>query len=134
MTADITDQNVLYSIAFQGRYLNLYCQLYQDSPFLVSFVIPFWRAMRTYWSDLEVRESIWSDTGPRAFIRRSPSWGFPGVSLVVRQIPGDLCTPPLRKTSLTPLSLADRRYWRDIRGKWPLVRNPDRRCDIAIIA
>ena len=38
---------------------------------------------------------------------------------------GDLCTA-LSIISLSPLSLADRRDWRDTRGKWSLARNPDR--------
>ena len=35
-------------------------------------------------------------------IRRSPSWGFPGVPSALRQITGDLCTAP-GIISLSPL-------------------------------
>ena len=38
------------------------------------------------------------------FIRRSPSWGIPGFSSVIRQM-SDLCTAP-GNISLSPLSLA----------------------------
>ena len=45
------------------------------------------------------------DSSHSPIIRRSPSWGFPGISSVVRQMPRDLCTSP-RIISLSPLSLA----------------------------
>ena len=48
-----------------------------------------------------------------------------GIFLVVRQMPGDLYTPPSIIWS-SPLSLAVRCDWRDTRGNWPLARNPNR--------
>ena len=76
----------------------------------------------------EVRDSIWGDDWwHSSFIRRSPSWGFPGFSSAVRQMPGALCTV-IGIISLSPFPLADRRDWRDTRFKWHLARNPDRSC------
>ena len=64
-------------------------------PSLISFLFPSWRAVWSYWPHLEERDSIWGDDWSHSsFIRRSPSWGFLGVSLAVRQMPGDLCTAP----------------------------------------
>ena len=40
-------------------------------------------------------------------------------------MPGDLCMAP-DIISLSYLSLADRRDWRDYQGKWSLARNQDR--------
>ena len=57
--------------------------------------------------------------GLTAFIRRSPSWDFLGVSSAVKQMPGYLCTAP-GILSLSPLSLTDRR---DTWGKWLLASN-----------
>ena len=77
-----------------------------SDPFLDSFLLPSWRAVRSYRPHLEERDLIWVDDwshGP--FIRRSPSWGFLGFSSAVRQMPGDMCTAP-RIISLSPLSLA----------------------------
>ena len=45
--------------------------------------------------------------------RRSPTWYFPGISLPIRLMLGDLCTAP-GFASLWPLSFAKRR---DTRGK-----------------
>ena len=79
---------------------------FPSHPFLDSFLLTSWRAVRSYRPHLEERDLIWGEDwshGP--FIRRSPSWGFLGFSSAVRQMPGDLCTAP-RIISLSPLSLA----------------------------
>ena len=55
--------------------------------------------------------------------RRSPSWGFPRFSFVVKQISGNLYRAP-GIILLSPLPLADRRDWCDTRGNWSLPRNP----------
>ena len=68
---------------------------YSPRPFLNSFLIPSWRALRTYRPHLEERDPIWGDDwSHNPFIRRSPSWGFLGFSSAVRQMPRDLCTAP----------------------------------------
>ena len=79
------------------------------TPSFPYFLLPSWRAVRSYRPHLEERDPIWSDNWSHSpFIRRSPScpsWGFLGFSSAVRQMPGDLCTAP-RIISLSPLSLA----------------------------
>ena len=91
--------------------------------FLNSFLIPSWRAVRSYRPHLEEMDPIWGDDWSH-----SPSsdcllaevfWVF------LRQMPVDLCTAP-RIISLSSLSYSDRRDWRDTRGKWPLARNLDK--------
>ena len=75
-------------------------------PLLISFLLPSWRALRSYWPHLEERDPIWGDDCSHSpFIRRSPSWYFLGVSSAVRQMPGDLCTAP-RIIPLSSVSLA----------------------------
>ena len=79
---------------------------YPPHPFLLSFLLPSWRAVRSNRSHLEEWDPIWGDDWSHSpFILRSPSWGFLGFSSAVRQMPGDLCTAP-RIISLSPLSLA----------------------------
>ena len=46
----------------------------------------------SYRPHFEVRDPIWGDDWSQSLHRRSPSWGFPGFSSAVRQMPGDLCT------------------------------------------
>ena len=93
----------------------------ESHPFLDSFFLPSWRAVRSYRPHLEERDLIWGDDWSyNPFIRRSPCWGFLGFSSALRQMPGDLCTAP-RIISVS-LIISDRRDWR----KWPLARNPDR--------
>ena len=75
------------------------------TPFLNSFFVLSWCAMRSYWPHLGVGTPFEAMTAHSPFIRRSPSWGFLGFSSAVRQMPGDLCTDP-RIISLSPLSLA----------------------------
>ena len=60
--------------------------------------------------------SFWGDDWSHSLHRRFPSWGFPGFSSSVRQMPRDLCTAPCY-ISLLPVSLVDRSDWRDTRGK-----------------
>ena len=75
-------------------------------PFLPSFLLPSWRAVRSYRPHLEERDPIRGDDRSHSpFIRRSPSWGFLRISSVVRQMPGDLCTAN-KIISLSSLSLA----------------------------
>ena len=74
-------------------------------PFLLSFILPSWRVVRSYQPHLEERDPIWcEDCSHSLFIRWSPSWDFLGFCSAVRQMP-DLCTAP-RIISLSPLSLA----------------------------
>ena len=79
----------------------------------ISFLLPSWRAVRSYRSHLVERDAIWGDGWSHSyFIRRSPSWGFLGFSSAIRQMPGDLFTAP------RILIISDRRDWSDTRGKW----------------
>ena len=52
-----------------------------------SFLLPSWRAVWSYRLHLEKRDPIWGNDW-------SSSWGFPGFSTDLRQMPGDLCTAP----------------------------------------
>ena len=62
---------------------------------ILSFLFPSWIAVRSYRFHLQERDPIWGDNWSHSpFIRRSPSWGFPGFSSAVRQMPWDLCTAP----------------------------------------
>ena len=81
--------------------------------FFYSFFLSSWGAMRSYRRYLEVWDPILGDDCRTTFIRRSPSWGFPGFSS------GDLCTTP-GIIPLSPLSLADKRDNR------PLASNTDK--------
>ena len=73
-------------------------------PFLISFLLSSWPAVRPYRQHLEERDPIWDWSHSHVF-RRSPVWGFLGFSSAARQMPGDLCTAP-RNISLSTLSLA----------------------------
>jgi hypothetical protein len=96
---------------------NLPPRPYLPSPFLTCCaILP---------TSLDGMDPIWGEGWSYSpFIKRSPSWGIPGFSSAVRQIPGDLCTA-LGIIPLSPLPLAT-----DVtdvtRGKWSLTRNPDR--------
>ena len=58
-----------------------------------SFRLPSSRAVRSYQPHLEERDPISGDDWSHIpFIRRSPSWGFPGLSSAVSQKPGSLST------------------------------------------
>ena len=62
-------------------------------PFLVFFFLPFWRAVRSYWPHLDIRDPIWGDDRSHRLLL-SPSWDFLGFSSAVRKMPGDLCIAP----------------------------------------
>ena len=65
-------------------------------PPLLSFLLPSWLAVLSYRPHFVVRDPMWGDDWSHSsFIKRSPSWSFPGFSSAVRQMPGDLCTSPL---------------------------------------
>ena len=88
------------------RYTMIFWHPIPPGPFLNSFLLTSWRAVRSYRPHLEETDPIWGDDWSHSpFIRRSPSWGFLGFSSAVRQMPGDLYTAP-RIISLWPLSLA----------------------------
>ena len=71
---------------------------------LTLYFLPSWRA--SYQPHLEERSPIWGDDWLHSpFIGRSPSWGFLGLFLAIRQMPGDLSTAR-RTISLSPWSLA----------------------------
>ena len=91
-------------------------------PFLISFLLPSWRAVRYCRPHLEERGLIRGDDWSHStFIRRSPSWGFLGFSLGCK-------ANARRSVHSPPLIISDRRDWHNTRGKWPLARNPDRSC------
>ena len=52
--------------------------------FLLPFLLPSWRAMRSYRPHLQVRDPIWWDDWTHSLHRRSPSWGFPEFFSAVR--------------------------------------------------
>ena len=84
-------------------------------PSLLSFLLPFWRVVRSYRPHLEVTDSIWGDDWSHRLHRLSRSWSF--------QLQGkyqDICAQPRYHVII----LIIRRDWRDTRGKWPLARNP----------
>jgi hypothetical protein len=90
-------------------------------PFLNSFLLPSWRAVRTYRPHLEERDPIWGDDWSHSpFIRRSASWGFLGFFSAVRQMPGDLYTAPI-----ITLTISDRRDWLGTSGLWLGTRTGD---------
>ena len=68
---------------------------YPPCPFLLSFLLLSWRALRSYRPHLETKDPIWGDDWSHSLHRRSPSWSFPEFSSAVRQMPGDLCTAPV---------------------------------------
>jgi hypothetical protein len=84
--------------------------------FLPSLLLPFWPAVRSYRLHLEIRDLVWGDNCSHSLHRRSPNWGFLGFSSAVRQMPRDLFSAP-GIIALSPLSIAERRDWRDTRGK-----------------
>ena len=51
-------------------------------PFHISFLLPSWRAMRSY-RHLEVAGPIWDVDWSYSLHRPSPSWGFAAISLAV---------------------------------------------------
>ena len=86
-------------------------------PFLISYILPSWRAVRAYGCHLEVRDPIWEMAGRIAFIILSPTWF--SVVFLSRKVNARWSVP-----NPSSLSWADRRY---ARGKWSLARNPHRR-------
>ena len=94
------------SIWFFKLYYNMnnlkFAMRYSVRPFLISFLFPSWRAVRSYRPHLEERDPVWgNDWSHSPFIWRSSSGGFLGFSSAVRQMPGNLCTAP-RIISLSP--------------------------------
>ena len=95
-------------------------------PILFSFLLPFWLAVRSYRPHLKERDPIWGDDWSYSpFIRRSPSWRFSGVFLSFKANAKRYAHSP-RDHFIITLIISNRRDWRDTRGKWRLVRNPDR--------
>jgi hypothetical protein len=92
-------------------------------PFLVFFFLPFWRAVRSYWPHLDIRDPIWGDDRSHRLLL-SPSWYFPGFSWVVREMRGELCTAP---GIIIITLIISRQMWLTWHsGKWALVTNPER--------
>ena len=83
-----------------------YWNMIPPCPFLLSFLLSSWRCVRSYWPYLEVRDLIWgNDWSHWPFIRRSPSWGFPGFTSAARQMLGDMCAAPRIITDVTDVTL-----------------------------
>ena len=96
-------------------------------PFLPFFFFHSWCAVRSYQPHFEVRDPIWGDDWSHNLHRLSPSWGSPGFSSAVRQMPGDLCTAPgiisLPRLLLTDVTLGASGLWLDTWTGVPLDVN-----------
>ena len=99
--------------------------LISPRPFLLSSILPFWLAMRSYRPHLEERDSIWDN-----------DWPAPLSDGLLAKIFGVFlsCKTNARRSVHSHQDhfiitlISDRRDWRDTRGKWFLARNPDRSC------
>ena len=95
-------------------------------PFLISFLLHYWRAVQSYRPHLEERDTTWDDDWSRSpFFRRSPSWRFLGVFLGCKAN-AITSVHSLQDHIIITLIISewsDRRY---TQGKWPLARDPDR--------
>ena len=90
-------------------------------PFLISFILPSWRAVRSYQHHFEERGPIWgNDWSQKPHHQR-----FSGVFLSCKANAGRSVHSP-QDHFIISLIISDRRDWRDTRGKWSLARNPDR--------
>ena len=66
------------------RWIGINAEKSLSRPFLISILLPFWRAVRSYRPHLEERDPIWGDDWSHTpFIRRSPSWASWGFLLDV---------------------------------------------------
>ena len=90
-------------------------------PFLLSFLFHASRAVRSYRYHLEVRDPIWGDYWSHS-LHQTVSRGSPKFSSN-REVNTSrpIYNPGI--ISLSPLSLSDRRDWRDTLFKWSLARN-----------
>ena len=90
-------------------------------PFLISFLLPSWRAVQSYRPHLEERDPILGD-----------DWSHnPSSDGILAEV--FRCKAIARRSVhssqnhlIITLVISDRSDWRDTRGKWPLARNPDR--------
>ena len=96
----------------------------EPCPFLISFLLSFWRALWPYQPHLEEMDPIWDD-----------DWSYSQQTVFYLRFSGVFlsCKANARRSVHSPqdrfiitLIISDRRHWRDTRGKWPLARNPDR--------
>ena len=87
-------------------------------PFLISFLLSSWRAVRSYRPHLEERDPIWAMTG-----RTAPSSDGLLAEIFLGQ---EICAQPPGDHFIITLIISDRHDWRDTRGKWSRARNPDR--------
>ena len=110
--APLNTEEISYSTNCQ-KCINLLPKSTNIVPFHdLSFLHPFWRAVRFYRPNLEVREPIWDDDWSHSLLRRCPSWGFSGFSLAVKNMPGDLCRSPYHKlTDVTDVTLGASGLW-----------------------
>ena len=83
---------------------------------------PFLTAVRSYRPHLEEWDPIWGDDWSHSLHRVSLSWGFPGFSSVVMQMPGDLCTDPVS----SHYHLISHTWLMRQSGQVALARNPDK--------
>ena len=91
---------------------------------LLSFLLPSWRAVRSYWPHLKERVTICGDDWSHSLHLLSCSWGFPKFSSTQGKCQEFFAQRPV-SYNYHPI-ISRRRDWRDARGKWLLARNPDR--------
>ena len=90
----------------------------QPRPFLISFLLPSWRAVRSYRTHLEEMDPLDVMTGGTA----PSSEGFLGCKANIRR-----SVHSLQDHLIIILIISGRRDWHNTRVKWPLARNPYRR-------
>ena len=86
-----------------------------NSPIFLSFLpsLSPWRFVRSY--DFIWDKGLHLSDGHKDFVRRSPSWGFPGFFSAVRQMPGDPRTDQ-RFHFIITLIISLETNWHDTRG------------------
>ena len=95
-------------------------QLFRPRPFLISFLLHSWQAIRSYRPNLEIRDPIWGDDWSHSLHQMVSKQRFSRVFLRF----GRISVHSPQSISLSSL-LADRRDWHDTRSKLPLARNLD---------
>ena len=106
-------------------FLNVYWKFVPTPSFLCFLPFPFLTCCEILLTSFEDGTPFEAMTGRTVFLLLAEVFRFFFFSSAVRQMSGDLCTDP-GIISLSIISLADRRDWRDTQSKWSLAWNPDR--------
>ena len=119
-----TENNIYLTKYVVNQISNMFLFLTPQFP---SFLLHFWRAVRTYQPNLEVRDSIWGVDWLHSLHLRAPSWGFPRSRISFDRLvilPNALrpfkiyCAPPylgITRTSTCRLNFAQRPIFSGIR-------------------